>query len=112
MPELDDLFISPHAIQQFQQRIAPMDETRSRFFIGEGIRYSVNIKLLPDGNTLRIRTRRPFPFEFRAFCVFDPTRHNWVVTTIVRGDSSVTRKHRRKPPVANPQTAGASEVNS
>jgi hypothetical protein len=24
MPELDDLFISPHAIEQFQQRIALM----------------------------------------------------------------------------------------
>jgi len=105
MPELDDLFISPHAVEQFQQRIAPMGEIRSRFFIGEGIRHSVNIKLLPDGNTLRIRTRRPFPFEFRAFCVFDSSRHNWVVTTIVRGDSSVTRKHRRKPPCAEHEAA-------
>jgi hypothetical protein len=63
----------------------------------------MNFKLLPDGNTLRIRTRRPFPFEFRAFCVFDHARRNWVVTTIVRGDSSVTRKQRRKPPCAEMQ---------
>src|SRR5437773_12571645 len=105
MPELDDLFISTPAIEQFQQRIAPMDDTRSRFFIGEGIRYSTNIKLLPDGNTLRIRTRRPFPFEFRAFCVFDQTRHHWVVTTIVRGDSHVKRKQRRKMPGAENEPA-------
>ncbi|HKQ03526.1 MAG TPA: hypothetical protein VJ464_00225 [Blastocatellia bacterium] len=98
MPELDELFISPHAVEQFQQRIALMSEARSRFFIGEGIRQSVNVKLLPDGGTLRIRTRRPFPFEFRAFVVFDRMRHNWVVTTVVRGDSNVTRKQRRKTP--------------
>jgi hypothetical protein len=102
MPEPDDLFISAHAVEQFRQRIAPVSEARTRFFIAEGIRYSTNVKLLPDGNTLRIRTRRPFPFEFRAFCVFDQTRHNWVVTTIVRGDSHVRRKHRLKtPPTGN-----------
>ncbi len=95
MPELNDLMISQHAIEQFQLRIAPMNEARTRFFIGEGIRLSVNLKLLPDGNTLRIRTRRPFPFEFRAFCVFDEARVGWVVTTIVRGNSKVTRKLRR-----------------
>jgi hypothetical protein len=46
--------------------------------------------------TLRVRTRRPFPFEFRAFCVFDEARGHFVVTTIVRGDGSVRRKHRRR----------------
>jgi len=100
MPELDLLFISPHAVEQFQRRIAWISEARSRFFIGEGIRHSINVKLLPDGGTLRIRTRRPFPFEFRAFVVFDRMRQNWVVTTIVRGDSHVRRKQRRKPPSA------------
>ncbi|MGH9837076.1 MAG: hypothetical protein ACRD9Y_28950, partial [Blastocatellia bacterium] len=40
--------------------------------------------------------RRPFPFEFRAFCVFDEERGHFVVTTIVRGDSNVKRKHKRK----------------
>lgn len=77
MLELDELFISPHAVEQFQQRIASMSEAQSRFFIGEGIRRSVNVKLLPDGGPLRVRTRRPFPFEFRAFVVFDRMRHNW-----------------------------------
>ena len=96
MPELTGLYISSHAIEQFQQRIAPMNEGRVRFFIREGINRSMNFKVLPDGNTLRIRTRRPFPFEFRAFCIFDEMRGHFVVTTIVRGDGSVRRKHRRR----------------
>ncbi len=96
MPEIPDLFISSHAIEQFHQRIAPMNEARARFFIHEGIRRSMNVKLLPDGNTLRIRVRRPFPFEFRAFIVFDEERGQPVVTTIVRGDSNVKRKRKRK----------------
>jgi hypothetical protein len=96
MPEIPDLFISPHAVEQFRLRIAPMNEARARFFIGEGIRNATSVKLLPDENTWRIRTRRPFPFEFRAFCVFDQARGQFVVTTIVRGDSKVARKRKRR----------------
>lgn len=100
MTEISELFISPHAVEQFQQRIAPMEETQARFFIGKGIRQATNRKLIPakDGHpeTLRIRTKRPFPFEFRAFCVFDSEKQSWVVTTIVRGDSCVKRQHKRR----------------
>lgn len=99
MPEILDLFISSHAVEQFQQRIAPMEETQARFFIGEGIRQATHRRVIPANaehpETLRIRTRRPFPFEFRAFCVFDQERGHFVVTTIVRGNSKVTRKHNR-----------------
>jgi hypothetical protein len=94
--EITSLFVSLHAIKQFQQRIAPIYEARARFFINEGIRRSMNIRLLPDGNTLRVRTQHPFPFEFRAFIVFDEERQLSVVTTIVRGDSKVKRKHKHK----------------
>jgi hypothetical protein len=45
---------------------------------------------------LRVRTRRPFPFEFRAYCVFDHERGHFVVTTIVRGGSRATRQHQRR----------------
>lgn len=103
MLDFSSLFISKHAVEQFQQRIASMEDARARSFIEAGIRDAVNVKLLPDGNTLRIRTRRPFPFEFRAFCVFDQQRGGWVVTTIVRGDSKVTRKQRRGEPQEEPQ---------
>lgn len=96
MPFIPNLFITPHALDQFQQRIAPMEKAKAHRFILAGIRQAANMRLLPDGMTLRIRTQRPFPFEFRAICVFDQTRGNWVVTTIVRGDSNVTRKHRRR----------------
>jgi hypothetical protein len=100
MTELFNLFVSPHAISQFQERIATMEEAKARLFILAGILQATNRKLLPATHkhpeTWRIRTRRPFPFEFRAFCVFDQARGHFVVTTIVRGDGSVRRKHRRR----------------
>jgi hypothetical protein len=96
MSELLNLLVSPHAVCQFQKRIALVDEIKARRFIQAGILQAANVKLLPDGNTLRVRTRRPFPFEFRAYCVFDPERGHFVVTTIVRGDSGVTRKRKRR----------------
>ena len=96
MPIIPNLFVTPHAVEQFQKRIAPMDTARAQQMILDGISQATNVRVLPDGTTLRVRTRRPFPFEFRAFCVFDVERGHLVVTTIVRGDSNVTRKHRRK----------------
>ena len=96
MFEIISPFVSPHAINQFRERIAPMDEGKARRVILAGILQATNVIPLPDGNTLRIRTRRPFSFEFRAYCVFDPTRGHFVVTTVVRGDSSVTRKRRQR----------------
>jgi hypothetical protein len=100
MPELFNFFVSPHAVSQFQNRIASMDEVKARRFIQAGVLQSTNRKLLPANGehpeTLRIRTRRPFPFEFRAFCVFDEERGHFVVKTIVRGDSCVKRQHKRR----------------
>lgn len=96
MPLLPNLFVTPHAIEKFQERIAPLDKVKARRFILEGVHHATNVSLLPDGTSLRIRTKRPFPFEFRAFCVLDLERGHYVVSTIVRGDSNVTRKHKRK----------------
>lgn len=96
MPFVPNLFITPHAIEQFQARIAPLAAERAQRLILSGIRLSHNVRVLPDGNTLRVRTRRPFPFEFRAYCVFDKERGHFVVTTVVRGNSSVTRKRKRR----------------
>ncbi|HYE71913.1 MAG TPA: hypothetical protein VEF04_01225 [Blastocatellia bacterium] len=100
MPELINLFVSPHAISQFQDRIASMEEVKARRFISAGILQATNRKLLEANDkhpkTLRVRTKHPFPFEFRAFCVFDEGRGHYVVTTIVRGDSNQTRKRKRK----------------
>jgi hypothetical protein len=90
------LRVSSHAIQQFQDRIAPMNDDKVEACILAGIRQAMNIRLQPDGLSFRVRTRRPFPFEFRAYCVFDPDKLAYVVTTIVRGDSNVTRKQKRK----------------
>jgi len=96
MPFIPNLFVTPHAIEQFQQRIAPVDEAKARGFIHAGVQLATNVRKQEDGTSLRIRTRRPFPFEFRAFIVFDEERQRPVVTTVVRGDSCVTRQHKRR----------------
>ncbi len=101
---LDSIQVSAHAIEQFQQRIAPLDDAKALGMILSGIRLSENVRVQPDGKSLRIRTRRPFPFEFRAYCVFDEERRHFVVTTIVRGSSKVTRK--RKKPGTPTETGG------
>lgn len=96
MADFGYVFISPHALAQFQRRIAPMSRAAVAQVIREGIQSATNVRQLPDGLTWRVRTRRPFPFEFRAFVVLDLERGHYVVTTIVRGDGSVRRKHRRR----------------
>ena len=93
---LDGIGVSDHAVSQFRARIARLDDATARRIINDGICQATNIRALPDGNTLRVRTRRPFPFEFRAFCVFDHERGHFVVTTTVRGDSCVSRKRKRR----------------
>jgi len=96
MPELRNFFVSPHAVAQFQKRIAPLEGDAALRVISDGIRQAANIAPLPDGKTWRVRTRRPFPYEFRAYYVMDEERGHPVVVTILRGDSNVTRKHRPK----------------
>jgi len=91
---LESCGVSNHAIAQFQARIARLDDMSARRVIRDGIQSAENILALPDGNTLRVRTRWPCRFEFRAYCVFDHERGYFVVTTIVRGDSNVTRKRK------------------
>ena len=90
----DNFFITPHAIEQFQKRIARLSDERAREVIRAGIGQATNVRVLPDGETLRVRTRRPFPYEFRAYCVFDHGRGHRVVTTIVWGDSRATRQRK------------------
>jgi hypothetical protein len=64
-----------------------MDEAKALQIILAGIRQATNV---------RVHTQRPFPFEFRAYCTFDVERGHLVVTTVVRGDSNITRKHKRR----------------
>jgi hypothetical protein len=96
MPEIVSPFITSHAVEQFQKRISPLGDDAALAVIRAGIEQATNIRVLPDGNTWRIRTRRPFPFEFRAVCVMDAERGSPVVVTILRGDSKVMRKLRRR----------------
>lgn len=90
----DDLFITPHAIEQFQKRIARLGDEQAREVIRARVSQAANVSVLPDGETLRVRTVKPFPYEFRAYCVFDHERGHRVVTTIVWGDSRAKRKRR------------------
>jgi hypothetical protein len=79
MTETPSLFITSHAVQQFQRCITPMRVPKARRSILEGVRQMTNVELLPDGGTLRIRTSRPFPFEFCAFYVFDQEREGFAI---------------------------------
>lgn len=90
----NNFFITPHAIEQFQKRIARLGDGQAREVIRAGVSQATNVRVLPDGETLRVRTVKPFPYEFRAYCVFDHQRGHRVVTTIVWGDSRATRKRR------------------
>lgn len=84
------LFVTAHAVDQFQKRIAPLKRAAACTVILEGIGLAVNIRQLSDGMTWRVRTRFPFPFEFRAFVVFNQERQRHAVTTIVQGGGSVS----------------------
>ncbi|MFV0389574.1 MAG: hypothetical protein ACK5NT_12560 [Pyrinomonadaceae bacterium] len=88
--------VSNHAIEQFRKRIADLPYEAAKNVIAEGVQKSEKVKLLPDGGTMRVRTRRPFPYEFRAMVVYDEGHEAPVVTTVLKGDSKKIRKRRNR----------------
>jgi hypothetical protein len=92
----DILRVSEHAVEQFQCRIAALPDHAVRRIILEGVFSAQSIKVLPDGATVRVRTRRPFPYEFRAIVIYDREGQDSVVATVLRGDSQKVRKQRRR----------------
>ena len=93
----EKIVVSWHAVEQFQARISNLPEKVVREIIEEGVKTTDKVKLLPDGGTLRIRTRRPFfKYEFRALLVYDEDFECPVVTTILKGDSWKVRKQRNR----------------
>ncbi len=94
--EREKFIVSFHAVEQFQRRIAKLPTTVVAEIIEEGVRTAQKVRLLPDGGTLRVRTSSPFPFEFRAILVYDEGFECPVVTTILRGASSKTRRKLKR----------------
>ena len=92
----ENIVVSFHAVEQFQARISNLPEKIVHEIILDGVKTTDKVKLLPDGETLRIRTRRPFPFEFRAIVVFDTEQQCPMVVTILKGDSWKVRKQRNR----------------
>lgn len=90
------MWIETHAVEQFQARISQLPEKVVREIIENGVKTTDKVKLLPEGGTLRIRTRRPFPFEFRALLVYDEELEAPVVTTVLKGESWKLRKQRNR----------------
>lgn len=90
------LRVSEHAVEQFQCRIAALPDHVVRQIILGGITTARSVKVLPDGATVRVRTRRPFPYEFRAIVIYDRDGQSSVVATVLRGDSQKVRKQRRR----------------
>jgi hypothetical protein len=61
-----EAFITPHAVRQFQNRIAAIPYDRARRIIIEHLReHAVSVSPMPDGNGIRVRVRGG-DFSFRA----------------------------------------------
>lgn len=99
----ENLRISDHAVEQFQCRIAALPDHVVRQIILDGITTARSVKVLPEGATVRVRTRRPLPYEFRAIVIYDREGQDSVVATVLRGDSQKVRKLRRRSQRAEPQ---------
>ncbi|MBA3356162.1 MAG: hypothetical protein H0U18_09560 [Pyrinomonadaceae bacterium] len=75
---LETCGVSDHAVSQFQARIAQLTDMSARRVIRDGIQSAENILAFPDGNTLRVRTRRPFPSTFaRIACSTTSAGTSW-----------------------------------
>lgn len=84
-------FITPHAVRQFQARIAPLNFEQARAAIIMGLRQYSNVRPLSNGRGWRVRVRRPYPF--RAVVVLNPGAALPSVITILR--SEVQKNPRR-----------------
>jgi len=69
-----EVFITPHAVTQFQRRICTAERRAGVADDYGGRQPGHQRSRLPDGETLRVRNMPPFPYEFRAYCVYDHGR--------------------------------------
>lgn len=78
-------FVTPHAVRQFQSRIAPgLDFERARAAILTGLADFANIRPTPNGQAFRVRVRRPYAFRAIVRPAADGEGALPVVVTILR----------------------------
>ena len=78
-------FVTPHAVHQFQARIAPhLDFDAARDAILDGLAQLSNSRRRLDGS-VRVRVRRPYPFRAVVMAPPDDRRLPAVVTILRSG---------------------------
>lgn len=76
-------FVTPHAVRQFQERVAPgLTYEQALGAILRGLERPANTRPLANGTGWRVRVRRPWPF--RAVVRPDPAGRLPVVVTVLR----------------------------
>lgn len=78
------VFVTPHAVRRFRERIAPLPENRALAAIIHSLAEARSVKPIPNGRGLAVRTQAPF--RFRAF-VMPPAQPGELpsVVSILRG---------------------------
>ncbi len=51
MRDAGELFVTPHAVEQFQKRIARLSDDQAREVIRAGVCQATNVRVLPDGES-------------------------------------------------------------
>ncbi len=80
-------FVTPHAVRQFQDRIALLTYEQALAAIIHGLEQYSNIRPLSNGVGFRVRVRRPFPLRAIIRPPQDGTGELPVVITILKGDT-------------------------
>jgi hypothetical protein len=61
-----DVFVTPHAVRRFQERIAPLQENHALAAIIHSLA-SPNVSVRPTQNGRGVAVRTKAPYRFRAF---------------------------------------------
>lgn len=81
-------FVTPHAVQQFQCRVAPLPYHHALAAILHGLQAFSNVRPLANGTGLRVRVRRPYAFRAIIKAASRSQRQGLpVVVTILRSGS-------------------------
>lgn len=79
-----DVFVTPHAVRRFQERISPLPENQALAAILHSLRDVHSVRPAQNGKGLHVRTKAPW--RFRAFIVPPTLPGNAPsVVTVLRG---------------------------
>jgi hypothetical protein len=84
MPAYGQAFVTPHAVRQFQSRIAPLPYRQALAAIITGLASATNSRPTSNGRAQRVRVRRPHAFRAIVRPPADGKGHLPIVVTILR----------------------------